>query len=237
LVATDTPYVSGTSMSIGRIPVTTGSQLEHFTTKLAATEARSPSFAVTLLAGRTDPAGDFPGDMRSIAVLVPEDYFVTTADLGARSFAEVRGEARGAFERGDAVVAWVGHSGVDRIDSSGVLDLDQVAQLPTSQRLPLFAGATCNVNNFSFPGWTAFGPALVQRDGGGAVASWAPVGTSFNENSVPMVRKLMTELFSGNARSLRLGDAIRSVGDSLQGGTLSEFPLWQLLGDPATLVP
>lgn len=237
LAGTDTPYVAGTAMSIGRISVTSGTELAQFTAKLSAHESHSPTYAATFLAGSPGAAGNFPLDMKSLAAGVPSGYSVTTADLQSMNLGQVRTEAFGAFERGDDLLVWVGHGGMDRIDSDGVLTTDDIASLPVAQRLPLFAGATCNVNAFFLTGWASLGERMVARGTGGALASWAAVRASFNEVSVPMVRELETSYFAGRAKSLRLGDVVRSVQGSNGGDKSSEFLIWQLLGDPGSMVP
>jgi len=238
LFGTDAPYVAGTAMSIGRIPVTTGASLLDFVKKVAAHEASGPNYEVTLLAGKSDPAaGDFPKGIQEIASSIPYGYKTTLSDLDSKSFAQVRQDAISALGRGDSLVAWVGHGGLTSLGSEGVLTSADVPSLPGTEHLSLLAGATCYINGFYYSGFSPLGESLVTRAGGGVVASWAPGGPGLNVFSTPLVNDFAAELYSGRARAFRLGDVIRASQAPLDGGSGNAYPLWPLLGDPGSVVP
>ena len=237
VVGMDSPYVEGLGMKLGRIPATTGADLLYFVQKTAAHEAAPVSGRVTLLSDNKDAAGDFPNDVLDLASAVPATYTTTVSRLGVQSLAVVRQAAISAFQRGDDVVGWVGHGGTDRFATEGVLVLNDVPALNNAGHLSLLVGATCNVNGFYLAGNGSLGEKLVNRRDGGAIASWAPVGPSYNAASVPVVRTLLPELLSESSEGARLGDVLQKTQELQGGEAATERSLWQLLGDPGALVP
>lgn len=239
LAGTDTPFVVGTGMSIGRIPVTTGAALQYFNEKLAAHESAEPNRRATLLAGKLDPnAGDFAKGSSEIASAIPAGFEITWSNLDAKPFTQVRSDAISAFKRGDAIVSWVGHAANSRLANEGVLTVDDVPALVGGPRLSILGGATCYVNAFFSARYPSLGEMLVNRQGGGAIASWAPSDQSYNEVSVPMIKRFVGHVLSGEGGvEYRLGDAVRSALGPQSSESPREYLMWQLLGDPGTLVP
>jgi hypothetical protein len=72
---------------------------------------------------------------------------------------------------------------------------------------------------------------------GGAVATWAPTGVSYNEPAAAVTVDFLTAFF-GRQPGSRIGDiSVAAASQALKGGTLPYIvALYNVLGDPATVV-
>ncbi len=220
-------------MAVGRIPVLSAAELDAYTDKIAAYEAASTqawTANTLLLADTTDQSADFTDDSERIAAQINAPYTVDRIYLSSTSLAGARAQLLAAIDSGASFINYVGHGGLDRLSSSGLLTNGDVAGLANGERLPVFTAMTCTVNRFAVPGVPALGELLVKNPSGGAAAVWGPSGLSTNGNA-----RLLAELFYHAGDEARLGDRVlRAVAEFLtQGGDPSLPPLYDVMGDPA----
>lgn len=239
LIGNDGPYEVDSDLVVGRVPATSAEAFRNYVAKLRRHESSSPRLAVTIGADNPDSGGDFHTAARLVGEGVPGNYQKREAYLGRAPLADVRRSLFEAFGRGDDVLGWVGHGGVDRLASEGALVSADVASLPASDRLPLMVGATCLVNAFHLSGIPSVGERLVTRADGGAVASWAPVGAVFNSASSVVTQTFLKLALDDNAAGKRLRDVVLETYEEIPQATYDAegLLLFQLLGDPATYVP
>jgi hypothetical protein len=223
-------------MAIGRIPVVSSAGLDAYTAKIAAYEgapAADWTGTAVMAADAPDRATDFAADSRQVADQVSPLYRVSAVDLGAMSFADARAQLLGAIGQGAAFVNYMGHGGLDRLSSGGLLASADVPALANGGRLPVMTAMTCTVNRFAVPGVPSLGELLVTRGAGGAAAVWGPTGLSANAQA-----RLLAERFyhSGDAR---LGDRVlRAIAEFRALGGDPALPgIYGLLGDPALRLP
>jgi hypothetical protein len=123
----------------------------------------------------------------------------------------------------------MGHGGLDRLSSGGLLTSADVPGLANGARLPVVTAMTCTINRFALPGIPALGELLVKSAGGGAAAVWGPSGLSPNGEAA-----LLAERFY-HADDARLGDRVlRAIAEfRALGGNVDLPRIYDLMGDPA----
>src|SRR6202007_3398342 len=136
-----------------------------------------------LVADAPDAAGDYAAGSDQLAALVPaglqvdKDYLPVGADQPQIDAA--RAQLIGAFDNGRVLVNYIGHGGLDRLATPGLLTTDDVAQLDGGARSPILTALTCNIAHFAYPGYRFLGEDLIVQPGGGAMAVFAPTGLSY----------------------------------------------------------
>jgi len=223
-------------IAVGRIPVLSTAELDAYTAKLAAYESAAAADwtgTAVLMADATDRGADFSADSDRVAGQLAAAYTLNRIDLSRTPLAAARGQLTAALHQGAAFVNYMGHGGLDRLSSGGLLTSADVPGLVNSGRLPVMTAMTCTINRFALPGIPALGELLVKSAGGGAAAVWGPSGLSSNGEAV-----LLAERFyhSGDAR---LGDRIlRAIAEfRTLGGNVDLPRVYDLMGDPALRLP
>ena len=161
---------------VGRIPVRSleefqdwyGKRLGHGPGIVEAQDAPE----VLLVADAADEAGDFPADVRMMALRLEEEYRVTTAIRGELDVEQVRRGVRIGLTEGAGMIQYLGHGGRDRL-GAGYLVLEDVKDLPQVKRPPVLVGMTCGIGQFGSASGEGLGEELVRRSAGGAMAVWA----------------------------------------------------------------
>ena len=92
---------------------------------------------------------------------------------------------------------------------------------------------TCVVGRYEIPGYTCLSEALVLRNNGGMIATWAPTGLCLNAES-----KILDQGFFGAAFSLEKntlgGMVLQGLAEHAQSqGASYVLYVYNLLGDPA----
>ena len=219
-------------MAVGRIPVVSAAELDAYTAKIAAYEGAAAADwtgTAVMAADAPDRGTDFSADSRQVADQVSPLYRVSPVDLGATTLADARAQLLGAINQGTAFVNYMGHGGLDRLSSGGLLTSADVPSLANGGRLPVMTAMTCTINRFAVPGAPALGELLVTSGTGGAAAVWGPTGLSANGQA-----RLLAERFYHSA-DVRLGDRVlRAIAEFRALGGDPALPgIYGLLGDPA----
>jgi hypothetical protein len=217
---------------IGRIPVLSDEELRAYLAKLQAFEGTGLGQAL-FLADNPDVAGNFSSDSERLTALLPEDVDVHRVYLSQLPLAQARQSLMTTLQSGVGYWNYIGHGGLDRFASEGLFLATDVPVLANSVT-PFVASLTCSTGRFEVPGWASLGEALVMKEGGGAVAAWAPSGLSYNSQALILNEALVESLYDGN--TVYLGEAIQSALETFsEKGQLPFMPsIYNLLGDPAT---
>jgi hypothetical protein len=142
-----------------------------------------------------------------------------------------RAQLLGAFDNGGVLVNYMGHGGLDRLATPGLLTTGDVAQLVGGPRSPVLTALTCNIAHFAYPGYRFLGEELIVQPGGGAMAVYAPTGLSYDGPAVQLGQHLLPALLA--APGTVLGDAIlHGIRGYAATGDLTLLPAYNLLGDP-----
>ncbi len=230
LFASDPLFAPDGGFAIGRLPAVSPGEMSTLVSKIAAYEGGKGKWTqqVILAADAADKdAGDFPADSDDLSGLVPPPYAVEKVFLSQMPLAAARTRLLGAINSGAFLLNYIGHGGMDRFTSGGLLTVSDAGSLSNGDRLPVVTAFTCIAGRFEMPGYQCLGKALVLKSGGGGIAFWGPSGMSENDRA-----KAMGEAFFRNAFApghAILGDVVVRAAAVAPGQAL----LYQLLGDPA----
>jgi len=182
-----------------------------------------------------DQGATFSAANDRIAGLLRTGTAAQRIDLGATSLAGARAALFQGLADGAALFDYVGHGGLDRLASGGLLDDSDVPGLTNGPRLPVLTAMTCVINRFAVPGIRSLGELLVDQPGGGAAAVWAPTGLSFSGEAPLLAERFYRLTADPTADGLRLGDLLLKSLAQFQtlGGSRSMLQIYTLMGDPA----
>jgi len=223
---------------VGRLPVLTEEELLGLVDKIAAYEASSGTWAaaVAMVADNADEGGAFEDDVDALGGWIPGGYVKHRVYLSELGFAAARTQLATLWNGGLSLVNYLGHGGLDRLTAEGLLLSGDAAGLANEEKLPVVAAMTCAAGRYSLPGFDCLGEALLMKEGGGAVAVWAPTGLSMNELAKRLDEGYLKARYAEGETVL--GEVI---GSAMEGfGTNEEerymLHIYNLLGDPALRV-
>jgi hypothetical protein len=173
-------------VSIGRLPVTSASELDSLIQQISRYEKSIDSLRidVTLLADDTTAQGNFATASDTVSKALPSDWNVAPVyrseldDLETTRqllFDEVR--------KGPRLLSYLGHAGITSLGfSERLLSIEDLETMTIDGNQPVFAAMTCSVSRFEVPGLVSLGEAMLIDDQG-AIAVWGPSGISVNEQA------------------------------------------------------
>lgn len=227
------------AVAIGRIPAVTAAELRAYIDKVAAYE-RDPGGSWTgsalLVSDDADLGGDFAATNDRIASALGPGLALSRVDLSSGSVQADRSRLFSALRDGQGLVNYVGHGGLDRITTEGLLLASDVPALGNGSRLPVMTALTCLISQYAYPSFSSLGEELVLQPDGGAAALFGPTWLSHNGDAGELGRFLLPRLAAPG--SGRLGDRVlRGLNDyAAAGGDRQTLRLYTLLGDPALAV-
>lgn len=216
-------------VAIGRIPVSTASELSAYIAKLDTNARRSVNRSpIVFTADNADGTTSFrnTSEKSSIPLAQRPSERIYLDDIGA---GPARTALFGAWQHGTPLVSWVGHGGVDQLSASAVLTAYDSADLTSSGRLPILVAMTCTANRFETGYVDAIGTTLTREAGAGALAVWSASGLSEHPLAADIQRTFML-LAQQAPAGTRLGDLIVQALGEHPSDTTS---IYLLLGDPA----
>lgn len=226
-------------LAIGRIPVSTAADLSAYVQKVAAYEAEPVGpWSGRAIMMSDDPEGgaSFRNESEHISAALPVGVTAEPLSLATTPLTTARSTLFSALAQGIGFVSYVGHGGLDRLASEGLLLSTDIPTLPSSTRVPIVAAMTCTINRFEIPGFTPLGAQLTNRAAGGALAVFAPTGLSFNAATSDLGDRFFRNM--DLAHGQRLGDAVNRALASYHaiGNQANLVDVYTLLGDPALLL-
>ena len=251
LVSTDTGLVPADSLftdfdgggvpavAIGRIPALTAAEMRAFVNKVAAYESDTGgawTSQVLLAADDADSGGDFPAASQVLAGTLPSGLTLSRVTADPAQIQVSRTQLQADLRQGQVLMNYVGHGGLDRLDSEGLLLTTDVAQLGNAPHLPVLTALTCLISQFAYPTVTSLGEELVMRSDGGAIAVFGPTWLSYNTQATAFGGYLLPQLAAPGGG--RLGDRLlRGLNAyAAAGGDRQMLRLYTLLGDPALVL-
>ena len=223
-------------MAIGRLPVVTAQELAAMVVKIVSYERDSGAGwanRVIMLADNGDVSGDFSATSDEAAALLTGGYTADRIYLGEQAIGSARSALLAKINAGAGLLNYVGHAGMDKLADEGLLTMDDVNALSNGTKLPVATLMTCAAVQHAMPGYDSIGEALLLREGGGAVAVWAPTGLSLNSEATLLDEAFFRALFQKGIKPL--GKAVRSALQeyAVQGKYPATLAVYNLLGDPA----
>jgi hypothetical protein len=222
-------------LAIGRLPAASVSEAEALVEKIVAYESAGLGLAAgpaVLVADNPDLGGDFEGSVQQVVPLLAPAHPVETVllrELGGAT----RPTIAAAFDRGAALVSYLGHGGIAVWATENVFNNQDVAALSPQPQQPLLLTMDCLNGYFHFPFLNSLAEELLKAPDKGSIASFAPSGLSLHDPANLFHVALVQEITSG--RHERLGDAVFAAQtDFAQTGAFPELlSIYNLLGDPA----
>src|SRR6266568_636616 len=222
-------------LALGRLPAASVSEAEALVEKIVAFESSGLTLSAgpaVLVADNPDIAGDFEQSAQDVAPLLAPSHTVETIFLRELGSA-TRPTIAAAFDRGAALVSYLGHGGIAVWASENVFNNQDVATLAPQPQQPLLLTMDCLNGYFHFPFLNSLAEEFLKAPGKGSIASFAPSGLSLHGPADLYHKALIQEITSG--RHERLGDAVLAAqSDFAQTGAFPELlSIYNLLGDPA----
>jgi hypothetical protein len=226
-------------LAVGRIPAHSSAELDAYVDKVMSYETGADGAWVgsaIALADATDQGAIFADGSDRVATFLTSGYNVDRIYLDTAALPDARSRLFQDLGAGVSIVNYMGHGGLDRLSSGGLLASSDVATLANGPRVPVLTAMTCSINRFAVPGVSSLGELLVDQAGGGAAAVWAPSGLSVHNEAQLLAERFYRHL--GDPDGARLGDLILRALRDFQGlgGSTSMIQIYNLLGDPALRV-
>jgi len=215
---------------IGRLPVLSPTELQTAINKIKAFEAASSS-GIILLADYPDGGGNFPKDSDDIAQLFT-GYPVRKIYLSDSQLDQARAALFEGMKEGSKFINYLGHGSVESFSDAGLLMKDDAAAL-TNNTYPVMTALTCSSGHYAMPGFDSLIEALIIRNGGGIVSSWAPSDWSYNADARELGQGFYSAFFQSDV--FTMGDAVRKAIAAYKaaGRASYELNIFNVLGDPA----
>jgi hypothetical protein len=220
-------------VALGRLPVLTPQEIRDMLAKIQAFEISSRN-RVIFLADNPDTGGDFPTDSDDIAILVPPSYHKEKIYLNdPGQISTVRDKLLQEINKGALLLNYIGHAAYSLLAYDGILYTEDLDSWTNYGGLPVLTAMTCVVGMYAYPGLDTLTEAMVLKADGGAVASWAPTGLSYNSLSKILDEEFFKAAF--DEADEVLGDVILEAieGYDARGGPVYVMDIYNLQGDPA----
>ena len=227
-------------VALGRVPAVTSDELIRYLDKVKQYEQGPRGYwrsHVVLLADDKDEGGDFRAVNEQIRRNLPIDVSSETVYLDEEDLPQARWMLQVMLEFGAGFVNYVGHAGVDRLASEGLLTGADALALSNTGMPTVVTAMGCVLGMFDVPGYDSLAETLVVSATGGAVAVWAPSGMALNDASEVLGRRLYDRIML--EREMVFGQAIQhAMHDARQDPKGRQvLDRYVLLGDPALILP
>jgi hypothetical protein len=151
-------------LAVGRIPAHSAAELSAYVDKVIAYESVADGAWVgsaLALADAVDQGADFAAGSDKLVALFPPGYSADRIYLDAMPLADARSRLLQELQAGASLVDYMGHGGLDRLSSGGLLANSDVATLGNGTRVPVLTAMTCSINRFAVPGVPSLGELLI----------------------------------------------------------------------------
>ena len=229
-------------LAIGRIPVLTLQEMHDYVDKVAAYEAGAGGAwtnQALLAADYTGEAGNFAQTSDELATTLPPGLAVSRVYVPSPDptvLQASRTQLLNGLRSGQVMFNFVGHGGLDRIVSEGLLLTTDVPQMGNAPKLPVMTALTCLLSEFAYPTISSLGEDLVLQRDGGVAALYAPTWLSYNSPASQLGTYVLPQVAAVGGG--RVGDRLlRGINAyAAAGGDRSLLRVYTLLGDPALVV-
>ncbi|MBC2717580.1 MAG: hypothetical protein HF978_19925 [Desulfobacteraceae bacterium] len=225
-------------MAVGRIPALTSKEMDAYIDKVISFETEgSWKKRALMLADYSKTDDPFPTQSNRLAELFPSDYVLQKIYLSENSISEARTKVMSAINAELAIINYVGHGGLDRLSSSGMLMTSDASALTNNQAPFVMTALSCIVGRFGVSGFDSLSEVLVLKENGGAAAVWAAAGLSEDSQALILGEEFYQAIFDDNGTNT-IGKAVVQAldGYSVRGDKLYMLNIYNLLGDPALVV-
>jgi len=220
-------------IAIGRLPARTSEEASRFIAKLV--EYEKPSLPVRnrkalLVADRND-GFDFENATAQLRSLLPAGTTVQELLRSKTTDPTMSAAITEAINEGVSVVNFAGH-GSSAIWRGNVFDVQKAKALNNGKALPMVVAMTCLNGYFHDPVLESLAEALLNADGGGAIAVWASSALTDPRQQAAINQELYRQLFAAKGQGVTIGEAVMQAKTATGNSDVRQS--WLLFGDPAT---
>ncbi len=214
-------------IAIGRLPITTAEELDLVVAAIESFEANRESTSALFVADDSE-RDEFAAAARLLAVWTTPER-AHEIDLNSDALEDARDRLFSMWGGDIGWVSYVGHGGLDRLATEGLLTSEDVPALAEMQSAPVLLGWTCNMVRFDIPGFFSLGERLVTE--GATAGVFSATGWS-NHVDTEALRTAFTEAaFASDAETI--GEAMIEAHRAARGAPVQLHRVFVLLGDPA----
>ena len=214
-------------IAVGRLPISSSEELARIMDAIRTFESNHESMNA-LFAADDSQSAEFVAASEILAGWASPER-TQTLDLNTESLEDGRERLFSMWQGTLGWVSYVGHSGIDRVATEGLLTLDDIPALSEAQSAPVVLGWTCNLTRFDIPGYASLGEELVTS--GHSAGVFSATGWS-NHVDTDLFRSAFTEAaFASDAETI--GEAMIRAHEAARGAPVQLHRVYTLLGDPA----
>lgn len=214
-------------VAVGRFPVTSGEELTRALDAIEAFEATHEQGSA-LFAADDSESSDFAAAARSLTGWTSPDRRLEI-DLNSETLQEARDRLMSTWGGSLSWLTYVGHGGLDRIGTEGLLTSADVSTLAEMPSTPVVLGWTCNMVRFDIPGFVSLGEQLVSS--GTSAGVFSATGWSNHGHSDELRAAFSAVAFGSDVETI--GDAMLWAHRAASDAPLAVHRVYMLLGDPA----
>jgi hypothetical protein len=145
------------------------------------------------------------------------------------SFEDARQRLFASWQAPLGWLSFVGHGGLDRLSTEGLLTLDDIPALAQAEGAPVVLGWSCNIARFDIPGYFSLGEQMLTQ--GTSAGVFSATGWS-NHVDTDVLRTAFTEaVFASEIQTI--GEAMLYAHRSASEAPEVLHRVYELLGDPA----
>lgn len=212
-------------IAVGRLPITTAEDLVR---TIHAIETFEADHQASLFAADDSERGEFIAASRLLSARLPSAH-VEEIDLNAELLEDARARLFASWEGELGWVSYVGHGGLDRLATEGLLTSADVPGLVDRGRTPVVLGWSCNIARFDIPGFFSLGERLLTA--GASAGVFSATGWSNHVETDALRTAFVEAAFASDAETL--GEAVVRAHQSAADAPLELHRVYALLGDPA----
>lgn len=227
-------FEDNTPFTIGRLPITNDAEGVAYVNKLTTYESitlGSERFEAVLVADNPDVAGDFHENSNLLKDRLLNSLGFDKVTPLYHPDVVVRSSLITTATWETGYVSYDGHGSTAQIGNSREKFITAVdAGLLNNAAYPIFTALTCAAGDDTLPGTRSLVGALVLNPAGGAIASIAPTGLSYDTGAQLLSNELVYNLFGASAT---IGQALKDAKTATSGSILEFMPrMYSVIGEP-----
>jgi hypothetical protein len=231
--------------AIGRIPVIDNKELTAYIDKLIAYEQTAgQGGALSIVIDKSDlSAGNFQASADKVDALAPSGFAIKRIAVDTLGLRGAHSELVNTLRQGGGLMHYVGHSSFvaygqgNPVTGEQLLTANDITSMNDLSKPMLMVSMSCSSAFFGHPLTNSIGESAVLKEGGAAVGFFGATGLSYNYLADIMADGFYSSL--SDPAVGRIGDAVLRAKQQYaeQGAMPYTLDIYNLLGDPAALVP
>jgi hypothetical protein len=220
-------------IATGRLPARTNDEASKLIAKLVAYEkaATSPTSRKALLVADRNDGFNFENATAQLRPLLPSGTAVQEVLRSRTTDAQMSAAITEAINSGVSMVNFAGH-GSTGIWRGNVFDAQKAKALRNGNALPMVVSMTCLNGYFHDPVIESLAEALLNAEGGGAIAVWASSSLTDPRQQAAINQELYRQMFAVKGQTVTIGEAVMRAKTATANMDVRQT--WTLFGDPAT---